>query len=68
MRIVILEKDCLGTDVSFQVLEETGNVISYGVTSYDQIEERLEEAEIAIINRCRMEANTLKNCKKLKVV
>ncbi len=68
MKIVILEKECLGIDVDFSPLYELGEIISYGDTSYEQIEERLKDADIAIINRCRMEEATLKNVERLKLV
>ncbi|MDO5291682.1 MAG: NAD(P)-dependent oxidoreductase [bacterium] len=68
MKIVNLEKDCLGIDVDFTALEQLGEVTSYGATKYEDISERLKDAEIALINRCRMEEATLKNCKNLKLV
>lgn len=68
MKIVILEADCLGKDVSFASIQQAGDVISYGVTAYEEIGERLKDAEIALINRCRMEEATLKEAKNLKLV
>lgn len=68
MKIVILEKDCLGIDVDFSKLYEFGEVVSYGETPYELIGERLQDADIALINRCRMEEETLKEVENLKLV
>lgn len=68
MKIVLLEKECLGDDVCFEQLNQYGEVISYPVTSYERIGERLKEADIAIINRCRMEKETIEQCKQLKLI
>lgn len=68
MKIVILEKDCLGIDVDFSRLYELGEVVSYGATPYELIGERLIDADIALINRCRMEEETLKDVENLKLV
>ena len=68
MKLVILEADCLGKDVSFDILYEAGEVVSYGTTDYEQIGQRLKDADIALINRCRMEEETLKDVKNLKLV
>ena len=68
MKIVILEADCLGTDVSFDILHKAGTVVSYGVTKHEEIAERIEDADIVLTNRCRMEEVTVKNTKNLKLV
>ncbi|MDO5519695.1 MAG: NAD(P)-dependent oxidoreductase [bacterium] len=68
MKVVNLEKDCLGNDVDFTTLEQLGETTSYGATKYEEISERLKDAEIALINRCRMEEATLKDCNNLKLV
>lgn len=68
MKLVILEADCLGKDVSFDIFKQIGEVISYGVTSYEEIGQRLKDADICLINRCRMEEATLKDAKNLKQI
>lgn len=68
MKLVILEKDCLGKDVDFSSLHTLGTIESYGATDYEDIGERLKDADVALINRCRMEEYTLKDCKNLKLI
>ncbi len=68
MKIVVLERTVLGDDISCDRLEQLGEVIYYENTKYDDIGERLQEADIALINRCPMEEATLKHVKKLKLV
>lgn len=68
MKIVILEKKVLGDDISFSRLEQLGEVISYENTKFEAIEERLQGADIALVNRCPMNEDTLKNVFGLKLV
>lgn len=68
MKIVILEKKVLGDDISFGRLEQLGEVVSYENTKVEDIEERLQGADIALVNRCPMNEETLKNVSGLKLV
>lgn len=68
MNIVVLEAECLGTDVTMKGFEQFGQVTYYSVTAYEEIKDRLKEADIAIINRCRMEEATLSQCENLKLI
>ncbi len=68
MKIVVLEKTVLGDDISFDRLEQLGEVIYYGNTKYEDIGPRLQDADIALINRSPMEEGTLKDIKNLKLV
>ncbi len=68
MKIVVLEKTVLGDDVSFDKLQQLGEVTFYDNTKYDQIEERLKDADIALTNRSPLEEGTLKGVNNLKLV
>ena len=68
MKIVVLEKTVLGDDVSFDRLQQLGEVTFYDNTKYDQIEERLKDADIALTNRSPLEEGTLKGVSNLKLV
>lgn len=63
MNIVVLE-----TLLGMQALEELGNVTFYDHTGYEQIVERTRDAEIVIINKCRMDASILAQLPKLKYI
>lgn len=69
MKIVILERDSLGTDISVDSFHEFGEVTAYRNTvSEDQIRERVAEADILIVNKTKMNEATLKDAKNLKYI
>lgn len=72
MKIAVLET--LGFDENHQLspamqgLNEFGEVTYYGYTPYDKIVERSADAEIVIINKCRMDVSVLSRLPKLKYI
>lgn len=71
MKTVVLET--LGFDdrtrkatLPLTALEELGDVTFYGYTPYEKIVERSADAEIVIINKCRMDASILSQLPKMK--
>ncbi len=68
MKIVALEEECLGHDVTLERLNKLGSLTSYKVTAREEIATRLKEADVAIINRCVMTKETIDECKNLKLV
>ncbi len=68
MKIVVLEKKVLGEDISYDRLEQLGEITYYNSTSYEEISERLQGADIALVNRCPMEEETLRQVSDLKLI
>ena len=68
MNIVLLERSTLGMDVSLDCFADFGNLTSYDTTRPDQIEERIKDADIVMINKSPMNESTLKNAKNLKYI
>lgn len=68
MKIVFLETDTLGDDVNISRFSELGDVVTYNLTKKDQIPERIADADIVIINKLPMNAETLKEADKLKLI
>ena len=54
MKIVILDRASLGEDTPFEELEALGEVISYAATSQEECVERIDGADVAIINKVKM--------------
>ena len=49
MKIVSLERNSAGTDISMECFQDFGEVIYYGnTTTKEQVKERVQEAEIII--------------------
>ncbi len=68
MNIVVLDAATLGEALDFSVLNRFGNVVLYDNTSGDLVAERLQDADVAIINKIKINANTLQDNKSLKLV
>ena len=68
MKIVILERDSVGTDVSVDCLEEWGDVAVYSNTVADQVEERVKDADIIIANKAPLNEQTLKDAANVKLI
>lgn len=55
-------------DLSLAPLKELGEVISYPLTDYDEIPERIKDADAVICNKTRLDSQSLKNAEKLKYI
>ena len=68
MNIVILDYKTLGEDLDLSGAEKFGTVTKYPVTKQEDAPPRLENADIVIVNKVKMNENTLKNAKNLKLI
>ena len=69
MKIVILERNSVGTDVSVDAIREFGEVIIYGNTvTEEEVKERVGDADIVIANKAPMREETLKDAANLKLI
>ena len=68
MKIVILDAKTLGDDLEFSQFERLGEVTVYPTTSSLQLEERIKDAEVIIVNKIKLNESNLKDAKKLKLI
>lgn len=68
MNIVILERSSVGMDVSVDSLKDLGDVTVYNTTEYEEIKERIKDADIIIANKSRLCEDTLKDAKNVKLI
>lgn len=68
MKIVILERDTIGLDVSIESLKELGEVTVYPVSTAENAGERVRDGDIVIANKCPLNASTLKDAGHLKLI
>lgn len=68
MKIVVLERNSVGEDVSVDEFQKYGEVTYYSVTSNDQVAERIRDADIVVSNKARMDAETMGGATRLKLV
>lgn len=68
MKIVFLETDTLGTDVSLTQFNTLGEVIKYPLSVQAQVPQRVKDADIIIVNKVAMNETTLAEAKNLKLI
>ena len=59
MKIVVLDAATLGTDLDLSPLSELGEVTVYVDTAAAQAQERLRDADVAVVNKLKMNEKTL---------
>ena len=68
MNIVILDYLTLGQDLDLSGAERFGNVTKYAVTKKEEAAERIKDAHIVIVNKVKMNEETLKDAKNLILI
>lgn len=68
MKIVILDIGTLGEGLNFNSVKALGEVVAYEVSTQEQIEERIADADVVIANKMELYEDNLKNAKKLKLI
>ena len=69
MKIVMLERDSAGTDISVDCFEDFGELVCYPNTvTVEEIRERITDADIVICNKSPMNEETLREAEKVKMV
>lgn len=69
MKIVILERNSVGTDVSVDRIGEYGDVTIYDNTvTIEEVRERVKDADIVIANKSPLREETLKDASKIKLI
>lgn len=68
MKIVILERNSVGTDVSVDSLSAYGEVTVYRNTTIEDVAERVKEAEIIVANKAPLNESTLKDAANVKLI
>ena len=69
MKIVALERNSAGTDVSVDCWSELGDVTCYRNTvTVEEVKERIKDAEVIIANKAPMNEATLKDAPGVKLI
>lgn len=68
MKIVILERNSVGLDVSVDGVKQFGEVTEYPNTTAANVKERIKDAEIIIANKAPLNADTLKDAAHVKLI
>lgn len=69
VKIVILERNSVGTDVSVDCMKDFGDVIVYGNTvTPEEVRERVREADIVIANKSPLREETLRDAPGVRLI
>lgn len=68
MKLVVLERNTVGTDIDVSGFEQFGEVTYYGNTVKEEVEEHVGDADIVIANKAPINEETLKNCSNVKLI
>lgn len=68
MKIVILERNSVGLDISVDEISALGDVTVYPNTTASDVKEKVKEAEIIIANKAPLNADTLKDAPNVKLI
>lgn len=68
MKIAVLDAGTLGDDLSLSPLSEFGEVAIYRETPPELVALRIADADIAVLNKVRLNGSNLGNAKKLKLI
>ena len=68
MKLVVLERNTVGTDIDVSGFEQFGEVTYYKNTVKEEVEEHVADAEIIIANKAPINEATIGRCSNVKMV
>lgn len=68
MKISVLDVKTLGNDLDFSGIHKLGDVTVYDLTTQEQVIERIQDAEVLILNKVKLNQENLPFAKKLKLI
>ena len=68
MKIVMLDAETLGSDANFDRIKNCGELIVYGMTSPDEVCERIKNAEVIVVNKVKLNKTNLMFAPNLKLI
>ncbi len=68
MKIVVMDAATLGADLDLSPLETLGELTVWSATPPEEVTRRLAEAEVAVINKVKLNGENLSGCKRLKLI
>lgn len=68
MKIVFLDRETVGTDISLEKIEALGELVTYPFSREGEIAARLADADICIVNKCPLNKKTLAGAENLKLI
>lgn len=68
MKIVFLDAKTFGEDIDLSGYNEIGEVVKYDATKAEEVAERVQDADVIVVNKVLITEETVGNAKNLKLV
>ncbi len=68
MKISVLDVKTLGNDLDFSGIHQLGDITVYDLTTQEQVIERIQDAEVLILNKVKLNKDNLPYAKNLKLI
>ena len=68
MKLVFLDKKTIGDDMDFTQFHELGEIVEYDFTSPEEVPARVADADVVIVNKVPINAQTIHTAQNLKLV
>ena len=68
MKIVILDSGTLGADIDLEPIRALGEVVEHKFTAQGEVAERLANADVAVLNKIKLNKDNLSDAKSLKLI
>lgn len=68
MKIVFLDASTIGSDIDLSGFDELGEMVKYSFSTSEEVPERVQDADVIIVNKVLMNEKTLGGAKRLKLV
>ena len=68
MKIVLLDYKTLGPEIDLEPLRKAGDLIAYELTPMEQLTERIQDADVVITNKMKLNRQTLAGAQQLKLI
>lgn len=68
MKIVFLDANSIGNDIDLSKYHTLGEFITYGFTPFEEIPERVSDADVIITNKCTINEQSIGSASHLKLV
>lgn len=68
MKLVMLDAGTLGDDLSLDAIRALGDLTVYRSTALDEVEDRIADCEVVILNKIKMTAKVLASAPRLRLI
>lgn len=68
MKIVVLDRETLGGNISFERFKEVGEVVIYDRTPDKDLEKRISDCDVIVTNKIKLNEKTLNGARNLKLI